>query len=115
MKNFKELRVWQHSIKLVSDVCRFTRNFPNEEKYGLVSQMRRSAVSIPSNIAEGHMRTTGRDFKQFLAVARGSCSELETQAVIARELGYLSNELYEQLMQRIEEVGKMLSSFYSKI
>ncbi|MBI4092783.1 MAG: four helix bundle protein [Candidatus Kerfeldbacteria bacterium] len=88
MKNFKELRVWQKSIKLVTQVYEITKRFPDDEKYGLVIQMRRSAVSIPSNIAEGHMRTTNKDFKQFLSIARGSCAELETQVVIAAELGY---------------------------
>jgi four helix bundle protein len=76
-------------------VYKVTKVFPDDEKYGLVTQMRRSAVSVAPNIAEGHMRTTSRDFKQFLAVARGSCAELETQAVVAHELGYLREESLE--------------------
>lgn len=79
MKNFKELIVWQKSIDLVVLVYKITRDFPSDEKFGLINQMRRAAASIPSNISEGHMRSTDKDFRQFLSIARGSCAELETQ------------------------------------
>ena len=115
MKNFKELIVWQKAIVLVVEVYRVTKNFPDDERFGLTSQMRRSGVSIPSNISEGHMRTTDRDFRQFIAIARGSCSELETQARIAHELGYLSTSSFTKLDEKITEVAKMLSSFYAKL
>lgn len=115
MKNFKELLVWQKAMVLVVLVYRVTKGFPDDERFGLTSQMRRSAISIPSNTAEGHMRTTSRDFRQFVAVARGSCSELETQNQIARELGYLSMPEYIKLDEKITEVAKMLSAFYAKL
>ncbi|MEK7537891.1 MAG: four helix bundle protein [Patescibacteria group bacterium] len=115
MKNFKELIVWQKAMVLVVEIYRVTKSFPDDEKFGLTSQMRRSGVSIPSNIAEGHMRTTNRDFRQFVAFARGSCSELETQARIAQELGYLSTSAFIKLDEKITEVAKMLSSFYAKL
>ena len=115
MKNFKELKVWQKGIELVAIVYKSTTSFPDEEKYGLSAQMRRAAVSIPSNIAEGHLRKTAKDFKQFLSIARGSCAELETQIIIAHELDFIHGDNFENLSSKIEELSKMLSSFYSKI
>ncbi len=115
MQNFKELLIWQKSMALVVLVYRVTREFPSDEKFGLTNQMRRCAVSIPSNISEGHMRTTNKDFRQFIAIARGSCAELETQARIAHELGFLSTPSFTKLDQNITEVAKMLSSFYAKL
>ena len=115
MKNFKELKVWQKGIELVAIVYKSTSSFPEEEKYGLSAQMRRAAVSIPSNIAEGHLRKTAKDFKQFLSIARGSCAELETQIIIAHELDFIHGDNFENLSSKIEELSKMLSTFYSKI
>ena len=86
-----DLVAWTLSIRLVKEVYRLTCTFPNSEVYGLVSQMRRAAVSVPSNIAEGAARTTPKEFAHFLGIARGSLSELETQIVISKELGYLSD------------------------
>ncbi len=115
MKNFKELKVWQKGIELVAIVYKITSSFPEEEKYGLIAQMRRAAVSIPSNIAEGHLRKTAKDFKQFLSIARGSCAELETQIIIAHKLGFIQDDDFNKLSPKVEELSKMLSSFYSKI
>ena len=115
MKNFKELNVWQKGIELVAIVYKNTSSFPEEEKYGLSAQMRRAAVSIPSNIAEGHLRKTAKDFKQFLSIARGSCAELETQIIIAHKLGFIHEYNFDNLSSKVEELSKMLSSFYSKI
>ncbi len=115
MKNFKDLLIWQKSIELVIFVYEITKKFAEEERYGLVSQMRRSAVSVPSNIAEGHMRTTNKDFRQFISIARGSCAELETQGIIAYKLDYITNNNYQLLISKIEEIAKMLSSFYSRL
>ena len=112
MKNFKELIVWQKSIQLVVLVYKTTKNFPSEEKYALSNQMNRAAVSIPSNIAEGHMRNTNKDFRQFVSIARGSCAELETQCILAQQLGYVDQNLYTTLTGSIEEIAKMLSSLY---
>lgn len=115
MKNFKDLLIWQKSIELVIFVYKITKQFPDEEKYGLINQMRRSAVSIPSNIAEGHMRSTNKDFRQFISIARGSLAELETQSIISYELKYIKDDIYKELMIKIEEITRMLSSFYSKL
>lgn len=84
-----ELRAWQEAISLVKDIYQITTSFPKEEIYALTSQMRRAAVSIPSNIAEGAARTGDKEFLQFLSISRGSLSELETQLIIAQELGYM--------------------------
>ena len=84
-----DLKVWQQAMSLVTMIYKITSSFPNEEKFGLTSQMRRAAVSVPSNIAEGAGRTGAREFCRFLSVARGSLSELETQVMIAERLGYM--------------------------
>lgn len=115
MKNFKDLLIWQKSIELVALVYKITKHFPEEEKYGLINQMRRSAVSVPSNISEGHMRSTNKDFRQFISIARGSLAELETQIIISYELKYITEDIYMELIRKIEEITKMLSSFYSKL
>ncbi|MDP2598661.1 MAG: four helix bundle protein [Candidatus Liptonbacteria bacterium] len=115
MKNFKDLLVWQKSIELVVSVYTITKGFPTEEKYGLTNQLRRAAISIPSNIAEGNMRSTGRDFKQFVAIARGPCSEVETQNIIAERLGYIQNDDCAQLSKQIDELSRMLGSFYASL
>jgi len=82
IKNFQDLRIWQKGIEVVKDIYTLTKNLPKEELYGLTSQMRRSAVSIPSNIAEGFRRYHNKEYKQFLYIAMGSCAELETQIII---------------------------------
>lgn len=98
IKNFKDLRIWQKGIEVVKDIYILTKKFPKEELYGLTSQMRRSAVSIPSNIAEGFRRYHNKEYKQFLYITLGSCAELETQIIIANELDYINEtnktELY---------------------
>jgi len=104
MKTFKELKVWQKGIELVAIVYKITASFPEEEKYGLSAQMRRAAVSIPSNIAEGHLRKTAKDFKQFLSIARGSCAELETQTIIAHKLSFIHDDNFNNLSSKIEEL-----------
>jgi four helix bundle protein len=113
MKHYKNLLVWQKAIALVTQIYVVTRTFPREELYGLTSQIRRAAVSIPSNIAEGQSRLTRGEFRQFLGIARGSLAELETQLIISEKLGYLteSNALFEQLA----EVGRMLSGLLSSL
>ena len=89
MANFKELLVWQKSIDFVTEIYRITETFPKAEIYGLISQIRRAAVSIPSNIAEGNSRRSKTDYLQFLKIARGSCAEVETQLIISKNLGFL--------------------------
>ena len=100
---------WQKSMALVSEIYRLTQSFPKDEIYGLTSQIRRAAVSIPSDIAEGQGRLTPGEFKQFLGHARGSTFELETQVVIARDLGYLQEDRTNYLVEQVQEVGRILT------
>ena len=108
--SFRDLTVWQRSMQLTVAVYKLTRDFPREELYGLTSQIRRSAVSLPSNIAEGHGRLNTAEFRQFLGVARGSNCELQTQLEIARALGYGNPKQIEQAESLSNEVGKMIYS-----
>lgn len=91
IRNHKDLEVWKKSMDLVSNVYKMTESFPNKETYGLINQLRRSAVSVPSNIAEGAARSSKKEFIQFLYIALGSLAELETQMIIASRIGYLNN------------------------
>ena len=113
VRDYKELKVWQKSMELVKSVYRLTKLLPKEETYALSDQMRRAAVSIPSNIAEGYDRKTDKELIHFLAVARGSCAELETQILIARDLGYFSENVSENTMLLCTEIRRMLNSFIS--
>jgi four helix bundle protein len=115
MKDFKNLKIWQHGINLVVDVYQASKNFPPEELYGLTSQVRRSAVSIPSNIAEGSGRDSDKDFCRFLDISLGSSFELETQIIIAHKLDFLSEEVYVDLTEKIREEQKMISGLHKKI
>ncbi len=114
MKSYKELIVWQKAISLCVRVYQVTDSFPKSEIYGLTSQIRRSAVSIPSNIAEGHSRGK-KEFIQFLRIAFGSGAELETQLLIALKIKYLTEKQYEDLMFLLEEVMKMLNGLISSL
>ncbi len=115
MHQFKELKVWQKSVELASEVYAATKNFPSEEKFGITSQIRRSVVSISSNIAEGAGRKTSKEFKLFLNYAYGSCSELETQLIISKNLGFLSPELLPELSEAINEIQKMIYSLSNSL
>lgn len=110
-KTFKrshhQLKAWQESMKLVEAIYALTARFPNEEKFGLTSQMRRAAVSVPSNIAEGAARSTTKEFLNFLAIARGSLSELDTQLLLSKNLGYTRD--VNLLEERINTVFKLLN------
>lgn len=108
VRSFRDLRVWQKAIHLTVAVYQLTQSFPREELYGLTGQIRRSAVSIPSNIAEGQGRLNTGEFRQFLGVARGSTCELQTQLEIAKELGYGDPKQIQSAEQLSHEVGKML-------
>lgn len=114
MRNHKDLIVWQKSMKLVKDVYRISRSFPKEEMYGITSQMRRAAISIPSNIAEGYGRGHDKELIQFLYVALGSASELETQLIICKDINYLTAEEFDMLNNLNTEVIRMLSSLINK-
>jgi|SRR5271165_4542042 len=109
MHGYRDLRAWQQAMALVTDVYRVTRMFPKEELYGLTSQVRRAAVSIPSKFAEGHGRNSRNEFRQYIGQARGSLSELETQLEIAKNLGYPKDQAADTLMKQADAVGKMLT------
>ncbi|OGF02590.1 MAG: hypothetical protein A3J07_02105 [Candidatus Doudnabacteria bacterium RIFCSPLOWO2_02_FULL_49_13] len=113
VNSFKELIVWQKAIKLVNEIYSATKQMPKTEMYGLVSQMQRAAVAIPSNIAEGYRRNHQREFIQFLGIAMGSAAELETQVVISKE--QYSNIDYSRAEALLEEVQKMLYSMIFKL
>ena len=115
MKNFKNLKVWSNGIELVVDVYKETERFPKEEIYGLTGQIKRSAVSIPSNIAEGAGRNSRKDFNRFLDVALGSSFELETQLIIANRLKYLDDENFLKLNQQIDEEQKMITGLQKSL
>lgn len=114
-KTYKDLKIWQKGIDLVSEVYLATKDFPQEEIYNLTSQMRRSAVSVPSNIAEGWGRESDKSFIHFLRMSKASLFELETQIVIASNLEYISGERMEVLLSFIEEEGKMINAFIKRI
>ncbi|MBM2817521.1 MAG: four helix bundle protein [Parcubacteria group bacterium] len=115
INSYKDLIVWQKSMELVKSVYELTTNFPKEEIYGLTSQIKRSAVSIPSNIAEGKRRGTRKDYRQFLIVAYGSGAELETQIEIAKMLPFGNNLNYDTIGKLIEEVMEMLNKLISSL
>jgi len=108
MHQFKELLVWQKAVDLVVSVYDALSSFPEEEKFGLSSQIKRAATSIPSNIAEGAGRNTNKDFRYFLSISKGSINELQTQLIIAQRLNLLSEEKLQSLEERIVEISKML-------
>ena len=115
VRSYRDLIVWQKSITLVVLTYRLSRSFPVDERFGLTAQIRRTAVSIPSNIAEGHGRMHRRTFRHFLTVARGSLTELETQWEIAERLGYVSAVELVSLRGLALEVGRMLSTLYRRL
>ena len=102
IKTHKDLDVWKDSIELVTKIYRLVSNFPKEERFGLVDQMKRAAISIPSNIAEGAARNSQKEFLQFLHVALGSIAELETQLIISKKLGFLNNESIFEDLEKIK-------------
>ncbi|MGQ0577415.1 MAG: four helix bundle protein [Betaproteobacteria bacterium] len=108
-----DLQAWKSAMALVKDVYTLTRAFPKEEVYGLVSQMRRAAVSIPSNLAEGAARNGPKEFVQFLGVAKGSLSELETQLLISAELGYISCD--RGVFEAVEEVSRLIAGLQKSV
>ena len=115
VQSFRDLLVWQRSMQLTVVIYRMTRDFPREEIYGLTSQIRRAAVSVPSNIAEGQGRLRTGEFKQFLGIARGSNCELQTQLEIARALGIGNSKLIDEAEGLSHEVGKMLFSLLESL
>ena len=115
MNTFREIKVWQKAMEFVTKLYKSTLSFPQEELYGLTSQMRRCAVSIPSNIAEGFGRRSSNDFKRFLQISMGSLFELQTQIEISKNLGYLKGSQFDILYQDLRKIKIMLSSFINSI
>ena len=115
VRSYRDLVAWQKSMVLVIDVYRCTQAFPRAEMYGLAAQLRRAAVSVPSNIAEGQGRISTGEFKQFLGCARGSLLEIETQISIAQGLGYLPQESCEPLLHQCAEVGRILNGLIKSL
>jgi four helix bundle protein len=111
MQGHRDLIAWQKAMVLVTDIYRVTRKFPKDEVYGLTSQIRRAAISVPSNLAEGHGRTSRKEFHRFIGQARGSLVlvEVETQLEIARNLGYLSESAACDLLAKANEVGRVVN------
>jgi len=108
MHNFKELKVWRAGIEVSKSIFSVTRNFPSDERYGLISQMTRAAVSIPSNIAEGCGRKSNKELHQFLNISLGSAFELETQCIIAKEFNYIDAKQLDDITQLLTEIQKMI-------
>ncbi len=115
LKNYKDLKVWQKSYELCLKIYRITAKFPNEEKYGLTSQIRRSAVSIPSNIAEGYGRKTTADYIRMLYISYGSVCELETQILLAGDLGFIEKGELSTAIKGIAEIERMLKALIKSL
>ncbi len=115
IKSFRDLDVWKLGKKIVVNVYQVTKEFPKDELYGLVGQMRRAGLSIPSNVAEGFNRIHNREYRQFLYIALGSCGELETQIEIALELGYLSQVNHDELLEDMDHESKMLRNLIKRL
>lgn len=115
MKDFHSLLVWQKSHQFALDIYSVTKDFPKDESFGLVSQIRRSSSSIPTNIAEGCGRGSDADFGRFLQISMGSASEAEYQLLLSRDLSYIDNEKYEELNTKVLEIKRMLTSLLIKL
>jgi four helix bundle protein len=115
LKNYRELKVWQRAYQLCLEIYKITKRFPNEERYGLTSQIRRAAVSVPSNIAEGYGRKTTPEYIRFLYIAYGSNCEMETQILLSGDLGYIETGKLEILQEGIGEVERMLKGLIKSL
>lgn len=115
MHDFKKLNVWNEAIKLVTEIYEITEKFPRMEVYGISNQIRRSAISIPSNIAEGSGRKSSGSFKLFLSYSYGSCCELETQLIIAKNINYIEENILNRLIEKISVIEKMLTNLSKSI
>ena len=115
MKTYRDLIVWQKAMKLVTEIYRHTKSFPEDERYGLTSQLRRCSISIPSNMAEGYGRNSTQDYIRYLRIANGSLFELQTQLEIAHNLRFLSEDSFLKLFELSREIDRMLSRLIKKI
>ncbi|NLN94425.1 MAG: four helix bundle protein [Candidatus Hydrogenedens sp.] len=115
INSYKDLQVWQKAMDLVDLIYTATRSFPKDELYGLTNQLRRAAVSVPSNIAEGRSRQSKLEYRQFISIARGSLAEIETQLIIAQRQGYLTEDTVKIIMELHDEVGKMTTTMFKTL
>ncbi len=115
MKDYKELLVWQRAVSLATQIYRMTSAFPSAEKFGLTAQIRRAVTSVPANIAEGWAIGSTKEYIQFLFIARGSLSELETHLVVSRNLGFLQTSHLSNAQTEIEQIGKMLNGLIQSL
>ena len=115
MHNYNNLQIWQLAMDLVEEIYKLTASFPIEEKFGMVSQMTRAAVSIPSNIAEGAGRNSDKDFAHFISIAIGSLYELNTQIVLSERLGYIDQSQSQELQKKLDNLQRKSVSFKSKL
>lgn len=113
LQTHKDLKVWQQSKDLVSEIYKLTAIFPKEEMYSLTAQIKRSAISIPSNIAEGAARESNKEYIRFLYISLGSLAELDTQLLIANDLEFIKSDEYKKVSIKLNEIGKMLSGLIS--
>jgi len=115
MSSYRDLKVWQLGVEISLQVYQVTRDFPKHELYGLTSQIRRAAVSVPSNIAEGQARKTQKELARFLDIAKGSLAEIETQLIIASKLGYLDQGKTDELLKMTDQESRMLSGLINSV
>jgi len=114
MHNYKKLDVWNKAVDYATQIYSVTKNFPKDELYGITSQLRRASVSISSNISEGAGRNSDKEFRQFLNISFGSCSEIETQLIISYKLGYLSEDDFVSLTEEVISIQKILYKLIQK-
>lgn len=115
ISTYKKLIVWQKSVQLVADVYSLTKLFPIEERFGIVSQLNRAIISVPSNIAEGWGRALSKNYLQFLRISRGSLMEVETIILISKNLNYINEKDFEEITTKIDEVGKILQGLIKSV
>ncbi len=115
MHNYKELEIWKRSLELAVEIYKLTEKFPDEEKFGLITQLRKSAVSILSNIAEGAGRNTRGEFSHFLGISTGSLFELETQSIISEKVGFLEKNISLEISDEVSQIARMIYGFQNSI
>jgi len=115
IQTYRDLDIWNAGIKLVKEIYKLTEKFPKEELYGLSAQMRRSAVSVPSNVAEGFRRYHNKEYRHFLHITLGSCAELETQITIAKELNYIREQEEAVLLENLDHICRMISNLIKRL
>ena len=114
-KSYQDLEVWKKGMILAREIYQITNEFPDDEKFGIVNQIRRAAVSIPSNIAEGHARSSTGEFMRFISIALGSVAELETQIIISEDIGYMKDDKKIYFLDLLDTIGKMLRGLYKSL